>query len=123
MKVFVGGNGGGKTTKMLEWIKASTRDKSANRVVICHSEESVQWFRRELKKAYIEDWQVITPSKLECLRGRRFDALGIDNLELVLPQLIGYPIGLVTLSQETATVAVSAANKHLTPSWVGSGNY
>lgn len=90
---------GGKTTRMLEWMRAAPPGE--HRVLVCIDQMEADRLRRE--NPDLEDWQFKSVGLVKrdlwgsgSLLGRDRIVLGVDNLDLVLAQLLRWPVGMVT---------------------------
>lgn len=86
----------GKTTLLINWL---TLDE--NHILIVHSTEEASRLRRDYEE--VAD-QIVTVTFVVGggLRGRRNIVVAIDNLDLILPALLGWPnrIGPITYTGE-----------------------
>lgn len=115
MNIIVGGRQSGKTTKMLEWMKAAPEDE--HRICVASStQESMRLLRLSRELGYeFESWQFIGPSDMSSnplsdWSGVRYHdrllgiksrfVLGFDNLDILLQSWVPYPVGLVTMTGE-----------------------
>ena len=103
MKVITAGRRGGKTTAMLEWMRAAPEGE--HRVCVAHSRDYAMRLLRE--NPDLESWQFVAPHDITpqawsgVLRGRvgRI-VLGIDNLDLILGPLLGQEVGAISVTVE-----------------------
>lgn len=96
MRLVVGGRASGKTFKMVNWLKASP-----NHILVVHSEQEAHRIREDYYLNLGECNRIISVhSALNGkLRGsRRETVIAIDNLDLMLPFIMGASIGPVTLT-------------------------
>ncbi len=87
MRLHIGPRQSGKTTALLEWLRAGP-----DRYVVVHSQfEAYRLSQLVIEYPDLFD-KIITVDELiskRILRGKRNAEIAIDNLDLVLPQLIG----------------------------------
>jgi hypothetical protein len=93
------GRGWGKTTKAIEWVKAGKRVPGYpgwSRILLVLSMEEANRLRNgptaplDYRQVfYIEEWQ-------RARRGRACPAIAIDNLDIILFQMVGAPVDLIT---------------------------
>jgi hypothetical protein len=103
IRFILAGRQTGKTERLLEWLGSQTISEPQSRVIVCHSDvEAVR-----LRKICDERGWLIAPSQIlsaESVRrgGLRGHAVlvAVDNLDLVLPQLLGAQIDVVTSTIE-----------------------
>jgi hypothetical protein len=100
----------GKTTDLLAWMRRAPEGE--HRVLVSHSrEEATRLYRSTFSgndnPTDLESWQFVGINEVlpgawsGVLRGRGGRVvLGIDNLDLVLPMLVGlpWPIGALTMT-------------------------
>jgi hypothetical protein len=106
-EIFVGKRRGGKTTVMLEWMRAAPDGE--HRVLVCHSGQEAMRLLHE--NPDLESWQFVgidevkPPAWSGVLLGRGGRVvLGIDNLDLILSRLIPWwEIGAVSLTGDVPT--------------------
>jgi hypothetical protein len=90
---------GGKTTEALKWLK-----ETPGAVLLVHSEAYAACLRRDHG---LTDRQVMSHRSAGTrLRGRRQVTVAVDNLDVILPQLLGLSpdarVELVTATGESA---------------------
>ena len=89
--------GGGKTKAAIAWLK-----DNPGAVLIVHDESYAATLRKEFG---LTDKQVMSHRSAGTrLRGRNVPAVGVDNLDLILADLLGTgraPVGLVTATGES----------------------
>lgn len=104
IEFHVTGRGGGKTTAMLEWMRAAP--VGDHRVIVCHSNQYAMELLRlsRERELGLESWQFVGLQELQqgggwegvlYGRGGRI-VLGVDNLDLMLPRLFGWPVERIT---------------------------
>lgn len=95
MEIYQVGRGKGKTNSLLRWLKATP-----NGMLLVHSEAEKKRLLDE--NEWLSTFQIISPGRLldGGLRGHRQTILAIDNLDLILPTLLGATIGPVTMTPE-----------------------
>lgn len=84
------GRGGGKTFEAVHYVKTI----EGGVLLVATSEMK----RRVMIDYELQDDQVCTVGGREWLRGRRPCTVVIDNLDLILTQLVGANVGMVTLT-------------------------
>lgn len=97
----IAGRAGGKTTKLLRWV--ASQEKVGDIAVICHSDAE----KERLTHLWMEQHpgqpqpRFITPTEARngSLAGRH-TRLAIDNLDILLQQLYGYPVHYVSATGE-----------------------
>lgn len=110
MQIYVSGRQTGKTTRTIEWfIEAPDR-----RVVICIDAREADRLCRMIMECTLEladsrSWwghNILWPEALQAnpLRGRTIEAIWIDNIDLVLPRLVGYWGKIIATSTEPIEV-------------------
>ncbi len=94
----------GKTTRMIQWLLDGSEYE--HRVLVVHSYTEQQRLEHILSEYDIDQSSVsvTTVPNLTKFRGRKDVVLGIDNLELVMGQLLGYSVDRVTATGEMARV-------------------
>ena len=94
MQVIVGGRRSGKTHKLVEWLK-----EDPDRVLICHSASEAERLTRDYG---IHPRQIMSISAWSSrgLSGmsRPSTKIAVDNLDLVLPILLGVNVEMVALT-------------------------
>ncbi len=98
MKFVIRPRQGGKTHETVQWL----REDPGHRVIITATAEMA----RDLRQRYeLTEKQVMTVSSVRTFgRGRRAE-YALDNLDIILPQLLGTgpnPVMVVTATGETA---------------------
>lgn len=108
MKFWVADRGEGKTTALLEWMRAAPEGE--HRVMVCVSEqEAMRVYRStwdeddlptDLESWQFVGWREVTPDAWRgVLTGRGGQVvLGIDNVEVILAMLFRFPIDVTTMS-------------------------
>ena len=90
---------GGKTTRLLEWMRAASGDE--RRVALCTTRLEAKQLRRE--NPDLDPTLFITldyvPLGFHGYRGHT--VVGVDNADLFLQHLIRYPVGFATWSKDT----------------------
>lgn len=105
--------GEGKTKLLLEWLKDAPEGE--HRVLVSHTpEEAMRVYRSTRLDGEVspfESWQFVGVQEIRpgawagVLYGRGGRVvLGIDNIDLVLEKLIGWPVGIVTATGSPAPV-------------------
>lgn len=105
--------GGGKTTELIAWMQNPIRDQI--RVGVFHNADMsmrMLWHYREYCEqeglpVELESWQFVCWDELldrgaalwAAVPGRRNIVLGLDDLDSVLSRIIGWPVGLVTMTK------------------------
>lgn len=99
------GRGGGKTHRALQWLVTRGGDPDETRLLLVHSAAEAERIRRLLVETFGHmPRPIIVCTPREYMRGASLGlhavTVGIDNLELVLPQLLqaGDRLGKVTLT-------------------------
>lgn len=90
----------GKTARMLDWAEAGGEDE--RRVIVCHSESAARQLRIRIKheKREIDSSQVISVTGLSRFHGSRPRVkLGIEELQLVLDNIMGYEVVRVSATE------------------------
>lgn len=107
MRVFTSGRQTGKTQQLLKW--ASEQPDGIARVIVTHSlDSSMQLLRRARDEGYnVESWQFVSVVEMKDrgpgfmsgvrLNRRRFE-WAIDNADIVLEDLIGAPLTIITVT-------------------------
>jgi hypothetical protein len=90
MRILATGRVMGKTTKMINWMKANP-----DSVCVVFAEIEADRLRRENRDINPSRFVTITGVKRGVLRGKRIK-IGVDNLDIILQDLIGPNIDLVT---------------------------
>jgi hypothetical protein len=95
----------GKTTAMLDWMRAAPEGE--HRVCVAHSREEAMRLLRE--NPDLESWQFVGPDEVTraagsaVLRGRGGRiVLGFDNVDLTLGRIFHWEIGAVSLTVSEA---------------------
>lgn len=109
LRVIILPRGGGKTERLLEWLQEP--HEGEHRILVSHSREESHRvmrlaFDRGLMRDVLASWQFVSVS--EVVGGDAWDAfkafhpgtivLGIDNADLSLHHLLGYPIAALTVT-------------------------
>ncbi len=101
-EIHVTGRQQGKTTKMLEWMRAAPEDEV--RVLVSHTRARSMQLLRENPDLY--SWQFVSSEEMlrghtthQAIRGRI--VLGVDDLDLVLQRLLNFPIGRISMTGES----------------------
>lgn len=114
MKLIATGRQGGKTEQMLAWLRDAPEGE--HRVLVSHSREEAMRLLRD-NADDLESWQFVTPEEVTpdawsgvlLGRGGRI-VLGFDNLDLILPRLVGRTVGAVSMTvEDPASLRVSMA--------------
>lgn len=95
---------GGKTTRMLQWMREAPQDE--HRVIVCATQREAMRLLRE--NPDLESWQFVSLDEVKDRdsgawsgvlygRGGRI-VLGLDNLDLMLSDLIKWPVDAVSLT-------------------------
>lgn len=93
MKFYIQPRQTGKTFMLMDWLH-----NTLNGVVVVHSFQERDRLARDYP--FLADRIYSIDSVIDGrLRGRRNLVVGIDNLDLILPYLIGAPIGPVTATE------------------------
>lgn len=106
--MLVTGRQEGKTTALLAWLRAAPPGE--HRIFVAHSAlEAMRVYRstwdEEDNPTDLESWQFVGLEEatrdawgavLACRGG--VVVLGIDNLDLVLQRLVGWPVGALTMT-------------------------
>lgn len=113
MDFIIGDRQTGKTTKLLEWMSEADRSKPTEdiRVYVGHNkQETMRVYRstmhRDYGKSIFHSWQFVSVDELRSkpmwtgIQGRQNIRLGVDNLDLILPSMYGWPIDLITATGE-----------------------
>lgn len=95
MQLLAGRRGGGKTTHLISLLVEHT---DAYVVVASFQRKVGLLTRAGLLGLNIDPRRVVHTSELHRLQGLTTPLLYVDDLEQVLPALIGYPVTLVTTS-------------------------
>jgi len=99
MKVEVLSRQGGKTTRMLEWMRSAPPGET--RICVCTTGEEAMRLLRE--NPDLNTWQFISFAEaLEgtATRGRdRNLVYGLDNLDIMLSYWFSWPVGMVTMTE------------------------
>ena len=103
MEIIVLPRQGGKTTKMLEWIRGAPEGE--HRVIVCPTGQEAMRLLRE--NPDLESWRFVSMDEVRpggggwsgvlYGRGGRM-VLGIDNLDLMLSRLFGWEVGAFSAS-------------------------
>lgn len=106
VKVAVLPRQGGKTTKLLQWMRDAPDGE--HRVMLCHSSsEAMRLLRHSRDQDMgLESWQFVSSGDITdgawsgVLRGRGGSiVVGIDNLDMFLQHIVGgWPVGAVTMT-------------------------
>lgn len=113
MRVIIRPRQGGKTTEMLEWMKAAAGDDSQHRICVSHSEHEamrlyLSTWDEDGNPTWAESWQFVGPREPFAerpwegvLRGRGGHiVLGLDNLDLLVGRYAGWPVDIFTMTRE-----------------------
>lgn len=100
---------GGKTTALLEWMRQAPADEI--RLLVATSAAEAQRVYESVLRAgerWAFPWQFVGIGEVLGLakqRGRNAKqiVLGVDNLEMVLAQMLHYPVGFVTMTSDRQT--------------------
>lgn len=109
MQIYVSGRQEGKTTKMLEWMRAASEDET--RVLVVHNEMRAMTLHRE--NPDLDSWQFVGWEEMVKIRGRHATSvrgevvLGIDDLDLLLTHQFAHPIGRISITGEIDPVEMS----------------
>ncbi|SRR6266498_750352 len=96
MEIYQAGRQTGKTDHLISWLKFKS-----NRVLVVHSAKE--------RARIIKEYPDIDPVKIftieSVLSGRMRGVvgnvvIGVDNLDLILPQILGGSVGPVTMTDE-----------------------
>jgi len=99
MEIDVGARRSGKTDRMLDWLESAPPRQRY--ILVCHSHTEVERLRKLVK----DEDRNINPNRivsvdqigtLRGLRGSRHSSLAIDNVDLVLPSLLGHPVSRIS---------------------------
>lgn len=103
---------GGKTTRLLRWLFAEPRDEF--RVLVFHDKPTAELYSQSAPPEWRDRFTPVSDLHTRCFglsearaTGRRRVVLGIDNLDLMLRQLFGYPVGVVTMTKPEPPISVS----------------
>lgn len=109
IELIVAPRGGGKSTRLLEWMRAAPEGE--HRVCVSHtSDEAMRLYRSTFdtddNPTWAESWQFIGANELfepgwsgAVLRGRAPRiVIGVDNLDLILSRIFGWDVGAITLT-------------------------
>jgi hypothetical protein len=90
---MVRGRATGKTWQCLQWL-----NQHPDGVMVCHSMAEVDRLKREARRLglQIDSRQFVSANRLEVLRGRQNVSLCVDNLDIILPHLLGAPVDMIT---------------------------
>lgn len=102
MELFVAGRQTGKTFWMLEWMRRARPGEL--RVCICASRrDAARLYQSTLdvngEPTYWQKYQFISADEVRTtdkFRSRQHVVFGIDNIDLILPTLLGGSIGIAT---------------------------
>lgn len=104
MKIIVLPRAGGKTHALLEWMRAAPEGE--HRIAVCFSGQEAMRLLRENRD--LESWQFVGWNEVFPYDGAAWSAvlygrggrivLGIDNLDLILSNLLGWHVGTVTMT-------------------------
>lgn len=104
MKVITTPRGGGKTTRMLAWMREAPEGE--HRVLVCFSSHEAMRLRRE--NPDLKSWQFVGPD--EPRNGRAWSGvlfgrggvvvLGFDNLDLWLAARLPFVVGAASLTSD-----------------------
>ena len=93
---------GGKTTRMLEWMRSAPAGEHR----VCVSVTRMEAMRLRRDNPDLESWQFVSLDEVDrrawggVLSGRGgWIVLGLDNLDMMLSQLLGWPVGKVTWTE------------------------
>lgn len=110
MDIVVLPAGGGKTPRLLDWVRSAPDDEI--RVAVFHSDKEAH---RQMRAAYdreeipsvFETWQFVSIDEVTHADSgfmwgvklrRKHIVFGLDNLDLMLSSFIRWPIGMVTMT-------------------------
>lgn len=102
MQIHVGGRQQGKTTKMLEWMRAAPEGE-VRVLVSLDRERSMQLLR---ENPDLHSWQFVSVGEMARGRPNRMMAqrdlvvLGIDDLDVFIASQFTYPVARVSLTGE-----------------------
>lgn len=97
----IGGRAGGKTTKLLRWV--ASQEKIGDIAVICHSGDEKERMTHLWMEAYPTGPQPRFITMNEARNGSldgRHTRIAIDNLDIMLTHMLGYPVQYVTATGE-----------------------
>jgi hypothetical protein len=113
MEFFVAPRQEGKTTKMVEWLKAAPKD--VTRFVVCISEREADRLQREVLGDKFQRRRFVSFESLrnrpDMFRGLGKVEIGIDDADVILQRMFYEPIMFITV-----TGTVSEPDK-LSPPW------
>lgn len=94
MKFYIGGRRSGKTEMLVKWIRSNP-----DAIMIVHT---VREAERIAAQYSLDLYRVRSIGEVEHggLMGRRNVKLGIDNLNLILPNILGHHVERVTATGE-----------------------
>lgn len=103
IEFHIGLRGAGKTYQMLQWAKDAPEGE--RRLIVCHSHARSMDLLRESRERDLglESWQFLS---VEQARNGAYSlardqiVLGIDDLDLVLPQFFAWPVARVAATGE-----------------------
>jgi len=95
MRFMLTGRRMGKTTKMIEWFK----EDPANRMIVTFSEQEAH----RISKEYGIPQRKVVSARKDALGGRR-EVRGIDNVDIILAQMFGPEIDLMTATDGSSDV-------------------
>ncbi len=105
MKIHATGRQQGKTTRLIEWMMQAPDD--VHRVLVTHNaREADRLYREYGEKLGLERWQFMSAMEVRgeygaTWRGRKGRLeLGVDNLDIVLPMLLGWRVGWVSATAD-----------------------
>lgn len=96
MRIYEAGRGTGKTTQLVNWLRFNP-----DGVLIVHSEMEKNRIIEEYTWISLNSDRVVTISQVlnGRLRGRHpRPTFAVDNLDLILPMIIGGPVGPITMT-------------------------
>lgn len=104
-RIIIRDRQGGKTTAMLKWIREAP--KAEHRVIVTPTRLEAMRLLRE--NPDLESWQFVTIPEVQSAsnawagvlhRHGGHIVLGIDNLDVALSQLIHWPVGALSLTDD-----------------------
>lgn len=101
MRFWITGRRTGKTTMALKWMKVK-KMQGLNPVLIVHSVQEADRLYESTKnirgESPFETWQIIAHHQLRSgvLSSKRDIVFAVDNIDLVLPALLGGEVEFVT---------------------------
>lgn len=101
MRIIVRPRRAGKTHELLEWVKQGERTDSYpgwSRIILTHTLDEAQRLRTREDMYY---HQVFSIGEWQSARiGRWVPEIAIDNADIVLADLLGRPVDLITMTGE-----------------------